>query len=302
MPAEGEPEYFILREIELTQNKIALITDSTCDIPANMLAKYEIIVVPLTIIWGDKQYLDGVELTAEEFYKRLPNEPYHPTTSQPSPQAFLNAYRQASERGAQQIMVITISSAMSGTIKSALQAANDFDVPVHVIDGKNNSLGIGWQVIAAARVREAGGGLPEMLAAAEQARQNMVYYVSLDTMEYLLKGGRIGEATKFLSSILQIKPLIYVKPSTGIVAASVPARSRVRAIDGLFKEFFNHINVKQPMHIAVLHNNALEEAQKLLEKVEREFSPQELLLRLVSPVLGAHTGPRAVALCGYAEE
>ena len=130
----------------------------------------------------------------------------------------------------------------------------------------------------------------------------MVYYVSLDTMEYLVKGGRIGGATKFLSSVLQIKPLISVNPSTGVVAPSIPARSRVRAIEGLFKEFFNHINTSLPMHIAVLHNNALEEAQQLAEKVIDEFKPKELLLRIVSPVLGAHTGPRAIALCGYAED
>ncbi len=286
----------------MDQKNVALVTDSTCDIPADMLEKFRIIVVPLTIIWGDQQYLDGIELTAEEFYNRLPLESNHPTTSQPAPSAFLKAYQRASEQGASEILVFTISSAMSGTVESARQAANGFSLPVHVIDGKNNSLGLGWQVIAAARSWEAGGGVPEMLAAAEQARRNMVYYVSLDTMEYLIKGGRIGGATRFLSTVLQIKPLIYVNPATGVVAPSIPARSRVRAIEGLFKEFFNHIDTKKPMHIAVLHNNAAEEAQQLFEKVRNEFSPKELLLRLVSPVLGAHTGPRAIALCGYTEE
>lgn len=286
----------------MNQTNIALVTDSTCDIPPDMLEKFGIIVVPLTIVWGDQQFLDGVELTAEEFYKRLPVEHTHPTTSQPAPLAFMRAYQLAAEHGASEILVFTISSAMSGTVESARQAAAGFTLPVHVIDGKNNSLGLGWQVVAAARAREAGGGVPEMLTAADQARRNMVYYVSLDTMEYLVKGGRIGGATKFLSTVLQIKPLIYVNPATGVVAPSIPARSRTRAIEGLFKEFFNHIDAKRPMHIAVLHNNALEEAQQLLEKVRSEFSPKELLLRLVSPVLGAHTGPRAIALCGYAEE
>lgn len=286
----------------MTSSSIAIITDSTCDIPAEMLEQYGIIIVPLTIVWGDQQYLDGVELTAEQFYERLPGEPHHPTTSQPSPQAFQQAYQQAAERGAGEILVFTISSAMSGTIESARQAAKDFPVPVQVIDGKNNSLGLGWQVIAAARVREAGGTTSEILAAAEKVRRRMVYYVTLDTMEYLVKGGRIGGATKFISSVLQIKPLIYVNPTTGTVAPSIPARSRARAIEGLYREFFNHIDTDKPMHIAVLHNNAAEEARQLFERVQQEHAPAELILRLVSPVLGAHTGPRAIGLCGYSEE
>ncbi len=279
-----------------------MITDSTCDIPAEMLDRYGIIVVPLTIVWGAEQYLDGVELSAEQFYERLPNETQFPSTSQPSPEAFRQAYQQAAEGGAKEILVFTISSAMSGTVESARQAAEGFPLPVQVVDGRNNSLGLGWQVIAAARSREAGGGVAEILAAAEKARRSMVYYVALDTMEYLVRGGRIGGATKFLTSVLHIKPLIYVNPTNGVVAPSIPARSRTRSIDGLFKEFFNHIDVNKPLHIAVLHNNAHDEAQLLFERVNREFAPKELLLRLVSPVLGAHTGPRAIALCGYAEE
>lgn len=286
----------------MNRSDIALITDSTCDIPAEMLDQYGIIVVPLTIVWGDQQYLDGVELTAEQFYERLPNEKAHPSTSQPAPQAFRQAFQQAADRGAREILVFTISSAMSGTFESARQAASGFSLPVQVVDGKNNSLGLGWQVITAARVREAGGDSAAMLAAAEKVRRRMVYYVTLDTMEYLVKGGRIGGATKFLSSVLQIKPLISVNPATGTVVPSIPARSRARAVEGLYREFFNHIDSAKPMHIAVLHNNALDEAQQLYDRVRQEYAPAELLLRLVSPVLGAHTGPRAVALCGYSED
>jgi DegV family protein with EDD domain len=281
--------------------KIALVTDSTCDIPADWVAQYQITVVPLTIIFGDQQYLDGVDLTAEKFYERLGNDPHHPTTSQPTPQAFTDAYKQAAASGAEEILTITISSAMSGTMESAKRAAAECSIPVHVVDGKNNSMGLGWQVIAAARVRDSGGGLQEMLAAAEQIRQDMAYYISLDTIEYLSKGGRISEAAKFLNSVLQIKPLICVKPDTGTVGASMPGRSRKSAIEGMYKEFFRHVNTSRPMHITVLHNNAVEEAQALAERVEREYSPKELFVSIVSPVLGVHTGPRAIALCGYAE-
>lgn len=282
-------------------HRIALVTDSTCDIPAEWVQQYEIGVVPLTIVFGSQQYLDGVDLSAEQFYERLPKEPHHPTTSQPAPKTFLEAFQRAAANGAEEILVITISSAMSGTIESARRAGQDAGMPVHIMDGKNNSMGLGWQVIAAARAREAGGGLAEMLHAAEHVRRNIVYYISLDTIEYLSKGGRISEAARFLDSILNIKPLIYVKPDTGTVGASIPARSRKSAIEGLYKEFFRRIDSSRPMHITVLHNNALAEAQALAERVISEYSPKELFISIVSPVLGVHTGPRAIALCGYAE-
>jgi DegV family protein with EDD domain len=289
-------------EIENMQKRIALVTDSTSDIPAEWIKQYEISIVPLTIIFGTQQYLDGVELSAEQFYQRLGQERAHPTTSQPPPGAFLKAYHRAAECGADEILVITISSAMSGTIESAKQAAQEAGLPVHVMDGRNNSLGLGWQVIAAARAREAGGGLEDMLAAAEHVRTNVVYYISLDTIEYLSKGGRISEAARFLDSIIHIKPLIYVRPETGTVGASIPARSRKSALEGLYKEFTRRFSPGQALHVAVLHNDARPEAEALAERLQQEYAPREMFISIVSPVLGVHTGPKAVALCGYAEK
>ena len=282
-------------------HRIALVTDSTCDIPADWVRQYEIGVVPLTIIFGDQQYLDGVDMTAAQFYERLPNERQHPTTSQAPPRAFLDAYKAAAATGAEQVLTITISAAMSGTVLAARQAAEESPVPVSVMDGKNNSMGLGWQVLAAARAREAGGDLEAMMEAARRVQEDMVYYVTLDTIEYLARGGRIGSAARLVDSILHIKPLIYVKPESGSVGASLPARSRQAALEGLYREFFKHIPAGRPLHIAVLHNDAEPEAQALAEQVRREHSPVELVITITSPVLGTHTGPRAVALCGYAE-
>ncbi|MDD5370490.1 MAG: DegV family protein [Anaerolineaceae bacterium] len=283
-------------------HKVALITDSTCDIPAEWIRKHEITVVPLTIVFGDQQYLDGVDLTAEAFYERLGKGGPHPSTSQPTPKAFLEAYRQAAARGAQEILTITISSAMSGTMESARQAAQDFELPVHVMDGKNNSMGLGWQVMAAARARDLQGcTLEGMTQAAEQVQKNMVFYIALDTIEYLSKGGRISEAAKFLDAFIHIKPLIYVRPETGTVGASIPARTRNASLSGLYREFFRRIDGARRMHIAVLHNAALPEAEALAERIRSKYAPAELFISIVSPVLGVHTGPRAVALCGYCE-
>jgi DegV family protein with EDD domain len=279
---------------------IVVFTDSTSDIPVEWLKQYEITVIPLTIVFGDQQYLEKVDMSPETFYQRLQTDPIHPTTSQPTPKAFLDAFRQAAANGAEQILLITISSAMSGTIEAARRAAQESPIPVHIMDGKNNSMGLGWQVIAAARARDAGGNFEAMRSAAEKVQKGMVYYILLDTIEYLSRGGRIAEAASFLNSILKIKPMIYVKPESGTVGASFPSRSRKSGIEALYKEFFRHINTHLPMHITVLHNDCLADAQALAERIQQEFAPKELIISIVSPVLGVHTGPRALALCGYA--
>lgn len=283
-------------------HKIALITDSTCDIPKAWIEQYEITVVPLTIIFGDQQYLDGIDLTPEAFYERLSSNSHHPSTSQPTPQRFRDAYSQLMEQGAEAIIVITISLAMSGTYVSARQAAEGFQIPVHVVDGQNNSMGLGWQVIAAARTREAGGSVEEILAAAARVRERMVYYVALDTIEFLDKGGRIADAAKFLSSFLKIKPLIYVKPESGAVGASLPARTRKASLQGLYKEFFKHFRPGQSLNLTVVHNDAEDEAEALAERIRQDYAPKEMTITIASPVLGAHTGPKAVGIMGYSED
>ena len=282
----------------MTKN-IALITDSTCDIPQELLDKYDIQVVPLTIIWEEDQYLDGVDLSAADFYKRLDEDPAIPTTSQPTPQQMVRAYDGARNDGAEEILMITISSAMSGTHESALKAAELVDIPVHVLDSKSNSMSLGWQVLAAARVREKGGTMEEMIRAADEARSTMVYIISLDTLEYLHKGGRIGGASHFIGNLLNLKPQISVDHENGTVAAGRRSRTRKRALQDLYDDFFSAVDSSKALHVAVLHNAALEEAQELVRKIEETHKPQELILSIVSPVLGVHTGPRAVAICGY---
>lgn len=284
------------------EKSLALITDSTCDIPSEWLEAFDIAVVPLTIVWNEQQYLDGIDITAEDFYERLDKVTFFPTTSQPTPQSFLSAYHVAAEKGYKEILVISISSAMSGTILSARQAAEKSPIPVHIVDSKSNSMGLGWQVVAAARARESGSSLDTILSVIDKVRNSLSYYISLDTMDYLFKGGRFGDAVKYFNSVLKIKPLILVKHDSGSVGASIPARSRSSAIDGLFKQFFKNIDTNLPLHITVLHNAAFEEAQALAERVIKEYHPKEIFISIVSPILGVHTGPRAIALCGYAGE
>ncbi len=285
----------------MKNNRVAVITDSTNDLPEELIKQHDIKVVPLTIVWNEETYLDGVELKAEEFYERLSVDPYHPTTSQPTPSQFLNAYQQAKQEGAQEIVVITISGAMSGTIESARSAAEMIDIPVHIVDSKSNSMSLGWQILACVRAREASASVEEMLAAIESVRSHLHYHIVLDTLEYLFKGGRIAGAAKLVNNILKVKPQIRVNHNSGTVEPGGISRTRASAIDMLYTSFFKKMDLSKPLRVAVLHNNALEEAKALVEKINQQYQPVELIVNIVSPVLGVHTGPRAIALCGYNE-
>jgi DegV family protein with EDD domain len=286
----------------MPDHKIALITDSTCDLPQVLRERYAINVLPLTVIWGNEQLRDGVDIQPEAFYERLVADPIYPTTSQPTPQNFLDIYERVQRQGAQEIVVMTISSAMSGTYESAKLAAPIIDMPVHVVDSKSNSMSLGWQILAAARAREAGGDAAAMIAAADAARKTMVYIITLDTLEYLRKGGRIGGASAFIGTLLNFKPQILVNHETGMVEAGRRTRTRQKALQALYNDFFAQLDTSKPMRIAVLHNAALPEAETLAARVQVEFAPRELVISIVSPILGVHTGPRAVALCGYTED
>ncbi len=286
----------------MSTHKIALITDSTSDIPPEIVRQYDIRVVPQILIWGTEELRDNVTITPEDFYKRLPNDPAHPTTSQPVPKDFLEFYEQAKRDGAEEIVAICISNQLSGTLDSARQAATMIDIPVHVVDSLSVSMGLGWQVIAAARAREAGGGVKEMIEAANRVRQTLHIYFSLDTLEYLHRGGRIGGAAKLIGTALQLKPMLTVDTKTGRVEAAERTRTRKKALQRIYEVFFEKMDTTKPMHITVLHGNAPQEAREFEERIRAEHKPAELLVVTISPVLGVHTGPGAVGIIGYYEQ
>ena len=279
--------------------RIALITDSTCDIPSGLLKEYGIIVVPLFVVWGDEELRDGVDIQPEAFYRRLRLDPNLPTTTQPAPGDFLKAYQAAERDSAEEIIVISLSSPLSGTMESAVQAAKMTDLPVTVVDSRGVTMSLGWQVLAAARAREAGGGVQAMVEAADDARRSMALLVCLDTLEYLQRGGRIGGAARFVGTMLALKPLILVNHTTGLIEAGKRVRTRRKALGALIKEFSDALDTSKRMRIAVLHGDAQADAERLAERVQREFSPAELLMNTTGPVIGIHTGPGAIALCGY---
>lgn len=162
-------------------------------------------------------------------------------------------------------------------------------------------MGLGWQVLAAARALQAGGDACAMVQAADAARRSVALYVSLDTLEYLHKGGRIGGATRFIGSLLDLKPLVYVDRDSGRVEAAGRVRTRRRGLNTLYERFFEELETERTLHIAVMHGDAPEDAEQVAERIREEYAPAELLVGTTGPVLGVHTGPGAIALCGYTE-
>lgn len=285
----------------MTSSPIAILTDSTCDIPQDLVENYEIDIIPTTLIWGEDTYRDRIDLSPRAFYKRLEEDPVHPKTTQPSPATFESHYRKALQDGAEEIIVFTISSALSGTYDMAKKAAANFQIPTHVVDSKGPTMSLGWQVLAAARARESGKGKQGILNAATQVRQSVVQVVLLDTLEYLHKGGRIGGAAKFVGSLLNLKPLVEIDHHKGTVEAAGRARTFRGGIAMLKERFFSQLDTSRPLRIAVLHGDAEEEAQQLAREIQETYQVRELLFNITGPVLGVNTGPGAIALCGYPE-
>jgi DegV family protein with EDD domain len=278
---------------------LAIITDSTCDIPDALIEQYGIIVVSHYIIWGEEQFKDRVTLQPKEFYRRYQKDTVRPTSAQASVQDFLDAIQTAITRGATEAIVLTVSSAMSGAFQMANQAAERADIPVSVIDSKGPTMSLGWQVLAAARAREGGKTTAEIIEQVKKVRQNLVQIVAMESLEYLQTGGRIGEAAKWVGTVLKVRPVVAINHEKGVVTPIGLARTHKAMVDMLYRKFFNGLTSTNHLRIAVLHGDALEEAQALAERIRTEYHPEEILINITGPVLGINTGPKALALCGY---
>ena len=286
----------------MDRHRTAIFADSTCDIPENLVRKYAIRVIPTYIIFGEESLRDGVDIQPEEFYERLQTDPNHPKTSQPTPRDFLAGFEAVRKDGAEEIVVLTVSSAVSGTYNSAVQAGQMIDIPVHVHDSKFTSMALGWQVLAAARERAAGGLMQAMLSAAEKVREHVRLFVTADTVKYLYRSGRVSATTHMIGGLLNIKPLIYFDPDDGAAHSGIPSRTRKKGLQSLYDHFIKEVSPLKKLRVAVMHSGALEEAKMLADRIRNEFAPVELLIQYAAPVLGVHAGPRAVALCGYSED
>jgi DegV family protein with EDD domain len=281
---------------------IAIITDSTCDIPDELIDQHGIIVIPQIVVWGEQQLRDRIELQPADFYKRLMTDPQRPQSSLPNMKDIQEALQQAQEGGAAEIIVLTVSSAMSGTYGLVQHVAQEMNIPVSMVDSRGPTMSLGWQVLAAARARDAGAGLQAILEEVRRVRENLAQFVAMESLEYLQRGGRIGGAVKWVGSVLNIKPLVSINHRTGMVEPAAMARTKKGLVELLYGKFFEKLSGGRNLHIAVLHGNAFEAAKELAVRIQAEYKPLELLVNMTGPVLGINTGPGALALCGYAED
>ena len=191
-------------------SKICIVTDSTADLTPAQAEGLGVTVRPLSVVFGDKVYLDGIDIRPETFYSMLASSNTLPTTSQPSPGEFVEVYERLFSEGCDTIISIHLSAGLSGTSQAAQQAAEHLGKDIRVVDSRSISVGVGVQVMAAAEAVKAGKSVEEVLEAIEVSRQNHEVLFTLNTLEYLAKGGRIGKAKSLLGSLLNIKPIIRV--------------------------------------------------------------------------------------------
>jgi DegV family protein with EDD domain len=277
--------------------RVAIVTDSTADIPIELMQKYPIFVAPLQIIWGEETFRDGIDITNAEFYQRLGQDSVSPTTSQPSSGAFKTLYERLLNEG-HEIVSIHISKRLSGTIDSAEQAKVMLPgAPIEILDSCTSSMALGLQVLNIARAVRQGANLRECKTIFEQSVSLAGVYFMVNTLEFLHRGGRIGGAAAFLGTLMDLKPLLTV--TDGIIDAVEKVRSANKALQRLLDLVEKQVGTTRPVQVSALHTNAPDIARALLERTKQRLNVSQVVEPLItdaSPVIGAHTGPGCVGL------
>ncbi len=270
--------------------KICIVTDSTADLDAAAVERHGITVVPLNVHFGSEVFQDGVTLSKEEFYARLPHSEVLPRTSQPSPGAFQEVYAQLSNADA--IVSIHISGKLSGTVNAARTGASllpEGSPPVAVVDADQVTVGLGYAVVAAAEAAATGADAGGVVEAARECagRARVLFFV--DTLEYLQKGGRIGRARAFLGTLLRTKPLLALV--AGEIEPIERPRTRQKAIERLFHQIARSPDL---VRVAILYGTTPGDAETLAARVREEKPGVAVAVVQVNPVVGVHTGPGAL--------
>lgn len=269
---------------------VYVVTDSTCDIPRDLVDQYGITVVPLSIAFGDESFRDGIDLPADEFYARLQSTKALPTTSQPPPALFQHAYEHLISRG--EVVSIHLSHKFSGTIETARTVAAEMAPDkITVVDSGFVSMALGLCVIAAAKKAQAGGTRAECAAAAESVARRLKLLVAFESLEYLRRGGRIGRASAFVGGLLKLKPVLTVKDGEAHPVARV--RSRQKALDELLALAITNDRIDEAV---VLHTTTPDDAEGLAARVRASCPGVPILVGRFGPVLGVHGGPGMLGL------
>ena len=270
--------------------KLGIVTDSSCDIPQFLIEQHELEVVPCILVIEGKEYVDGKGITREEFYKRLPSLQTQPTTAAPSIGDFSTRYDSLLARGCDHILSIHAAGALTSILSIARQAASEFPDRITCIDSTSLSLGLGFQVIAAAEAAEL--GLQAALDAIASARKHLHVSAALDTMEYLKRSGRVPATVAMLGSILSIRPLIEL--TSGEVKAIGAVRTTSQANKRMSKFLLEGGSLER---LAILHTGAESRAREFLNELMQKASqsvPRDILMVNVTTVIGTHVGPNGL--------
>jgi DegV family protein with EDD domain len=271
---------------------VKIVTDTLSDITSDLAMELGVTVVPLYVRFGDAVYRDRVEITTDEFYHRLVSDPVFPSTTQPTPSDFLEVYKKL-VRETNEILVIVVSSKLSGTYQSAIQAKEMLksECWVEIIDSLSVAMGMGLIVIKAANAVKEGANLNEVTELARRAvmRSHLVAY--FDTLKYLARGGRIGKAQGLLGSMLSVKPLLTIKDG------ELTPVTRVRSINAGLDYLYNYVaNISKIEGLAVEHATTPDDANKLVERLGAIYPKEHIYRAVISPVVGTHAGPNAMAV------
>ncbi len=281
-------------------SNIVVVTDSTSNLPPDLVSEQEIPVIPLKVHWGDETYIDGVTLQPEQFYRWLQERDDFPTTSQPSAGEFIEFFKSVTEKYTSDITIlgIFISSELSGTLLSATQAKAMLpDLDIHLVDSRSVSLGLGFQVLAAQQAVQAGVSLEEVLERVQRVRESTTLIFTVDTLEYLHRGGRIGGAARLLGSALNLKPLLTIED--GRVEVLEKIRSRRKAIQRMLDLAEERLGDRKPVAVGVIDVDAVETADSVVGAVMARLKPGRLYRSWVTPVVGGHAGPGTVGIGFY---
>ena len=271
---------------------VKIITDSASDLSPELAAEHGIRVVPLSIRFGDEEFIDGVELTPEQFYAKMAETDVLPSTAAPAPGAFEAAIREAAADG-DSVVVINLSGDLSATVQSAENAKRAIgdEIDVRVVDSKGITATLGLKVLAAARAAAEGKSADEIVAMVEEMRGRSKVYGALNTLDNLKKGGRIGGAQAMLGSLLSIKPIVDI--STGAVSEAAKVRTRRKALVWLRDELFKLPQVEE----LALCSGGASDVDELLDLIAERYPRDQVQVWTIGPVIGAHGGP---AVIGFA--